>query len=45
MDSNTIAAADAAPIAECLRGQALAALAAKTWPEKLAAVHHIADSA
>jgi len=45
MDSNTIAAADAAPIAECLRGQALSALAAKTWPEKLAAVHHIADSA
>ncbi|WP_332610531.1 ferritin-like domain-containing protein [Achromobacter sp. ESBL13] len=45
MDSNTIAAADAAPIAQCLRGQALAALAAKTWPEKLAAVRNIADRA
>lgn len=30
---------------DCLRGQALAALAAREWPEKMAAVRGIADSA
>lgn len=30
---------------DCLRGQALAALAAQEWPEKMAAVRGIADSA
>jgi len=33
------------PLADCLRGQALAALAALEWPEKMAAVRAIADTA
>lgn len=45
MDSNTILGAQAESAQPGLRGQALAALAASTWPEKLAAVCAIDDSA
>ena len=44
MDSNTIGVSEPAPITDCLRGQALAALAAQAWPEKMAAVNNIADT-
>lgn len=45
MDSNTTPSAQEGPGPDCLRGQALAALAASEWPEKMAAVRAIADTA
>lgn len=45
MDSNTMPSRQEGPHADCLRGQALAALAALEWPEKMAAVRAIADTA
>lgn len=44
MDSNTIPPAQGKGL-NCMRAQALAALAATAWPEKLAAVRAIADNA
>ncbi|AUA59436.1 Uncharacterized protein conserved in bacteria [Achromobacter spanius] len=45
MNSNTMSAAPSGHVDDCLRGQALAALAAREWPEKMAAVRGIEDSA
>jgi len=45
MDSNTTPSAKEGSGSHCLRGQALAALAAREWPEKMAAVRAISDSA
>ncbi|MCW3153070.1 ferritin-like domain-containing protein [Achromobacter spanius] len=45
MYSNTMPAAPRGRVDDCLRGQALAALAAPEWSEKMAAVRGIADSA
>ncbi|WP_447981229.1 ferritin-like domain-containing protein [Achromobacter kerstersii] len=45
MDSNTTPSAKEGSGPHCLRGQALAALAAREWPEKMAAVRAISDSA
>ncbi len=45
MNSNTMSAAPRGHVDDCLRGQALAALAAREWPEKMAAVRGIEDSA
>ncbi|MBB1597230.1 ferritin-like domain-containing protein [Achromobacter sp. UMC46] len=44
MDSNTIPSSQERPGPDCLRAQALAALAALEWPEKMAAVRAIADT-
>lgn len=45
MDSNTILATLQGPRPDCLRGQALAALAALEWPGKMEAVRAISDTA
>lgn len=45
MDSNTTPSAKEGSGQPCLRGQALAALAAREWPEKMAAVRAISDTA
>ena len=45
MDSNTTPSAKEGSGQHCLRGQALAALAAREWPEKMAAVRAISDTA
>lgn len=45
MNSNTMPAAPRGHVDDCLRAQALAALAAREWPEKMAAVRGISDSA